>query len=470
LRQPEDDLLQRTAAALAQRIDGEEISSLAGLWRLLAGDVLSVLASLQVTKIADLLAVEVLSPSLGEPLAPALVDAIAAHRPQLSPPTVKRLADRLRDEAPLARPAFEERRAILEAWALSQAGEAADAFVLDVVCKATPRAADASVRREALACCRARPELFAKAAAWLATGLREAPSAGGWQAAAGLLEDAPTPPAELVRLLLHTAPQCCPQEELGEALTRAAKEDAPDALRARLQGAPLPDSPGSRALIQLAERVLGRAQLLGLLLERQHHLWPTVEGRLPELGREDWERLLEGAAAGGALPPPIVGLLVRQAPVELSPSLVRLAVRHASSPDDEIVSAAAERLRERADAGVADADLVWWPKDGDDRELVLLGALVRKALAPDRHAALVTQALERSRISPEAASALLPHGVGEGYLDTTANDPSKEVELVRLLGTLARKGARPRPASTESQETELNEATRQTSEARSPRP
>lgn len=443
LRQDED-LLEKTAAALAQRIEGEEISSLVGLWRLLAGDVLAVLASLRVPKIADLLAVEVLSPSLGEPLAQALVDGIAAHRPQLSPPTVKRLADRLRDAAPLPRPACEERRAVLETWALSQVGEAADAFAVDVIRGATPRAADASVRGAALERVRARPELFGKAVERLATDLRDAPSAASWQAVAKLVEGAPTPPAQLVRLLVDAAPEYCSQEELGEALARATKETAPDALRARLQGSRLPDSPGSRALVRLGESVLGRPQLLALVAARQPQLWATVERRLAELEGEQWRRHLE-AVAGADLPPPIVAALLRQAPVQLSPLLVRLAVRHASGSDDEIISVAAERLREWAGAGASDADLLWWPKEGDERELSVLAALLQKALAPDRHAALVAEALERGRISPGSAAVLAPPGAAGRYLDASENEPSKEIELVRFLGTLARKGARSAP-------------------------
>lgn len=430
-------------ALLDKLSESGEVATLEAFWRYgdprVSATAIAPILRTEAPHLLEMVVEQVFAPSLPEPFPSHLTAALDKHRPQLPPSLADRLSERLRDPEPLSNPQMEGSRHLFEMWILNQDGKIGEDFAIGVVSGRTPRAGTDSVRHSAFRRCRAGGRILAEAGTIVAKSLEDAPSATTWESAAEFVEGtcqeasvAPGPVIPVIERLLELAPQHCPTESFAEHLARLATQLGVSLVEEWLRQ-PLPNAPGSRALLRLLpgfRRAAERSALFAQAVRTQPNLWAAVQGQLSSWDDSEWKRNLRALIGDAQIDRSILIHLLNSAPLTVTAIAVELALSQSSGPEDQPITVATERLRERlSELGAGKetrrpwVEAVHWPRAKDETALSKLAALF-SGLEAGVHVRLVVRGFLEGKIGSQTAGFLLPEqgthqalklmGAGEG--------------------------------------------------------
>jgi hypothetical protein len=352
----------------------------------------------------------------------AIVEAIDHHRPQLQKSDAERLAGLLREGS--LSPQFHHTRPNLLAWLVSQPGKAGGSAALDVIAGEIEGFEHPNVRTAAYLRCRESDTLLASAAPVVAERFEQLELRQAWPQVAEFIEytsrdEANTPAAvrPLVDRLVETAPEAGASASFSNTLRRLALDSALDTVE-RALAEQLTDSPGSQAIASLLPDVSPaqrRAKLWALAFRHQPALLPTLKKQGPDWDEAEWRRVLRELATPEPVVRPALDYLLRQAPLELTSELIRLAIVQLA-PSDGLLAVVGERLRERVKViNEAEGDdeawvaAPYWPKAGSEDEIEKFDFIVR-CLERSLHTELVVRGYLAGKLSAAVAARLVPEG------------------------------------------------------------
>jgi hypothetical protein len=445
-----DQLIAELAAQKA-------VDVLEALWRVqqpeLRPRLVPVFASSGDSTLTDLLADEVGAPSSSEPTYQALVAALERDYPPVSPAATQRAVDRLRDPATLTAGAFQNQRGRLEGWAASQSNALGEAFAIDVIAGKTP-AHNQAAQNAAVAQAQANPQLRDQAIQVLTEQLDQQRVAAEWQRATAFVEsvakagDAPSKDLlALLALLVATAPELASQPAFSPVTTDLLARHGYNALRDRLDGAPIGAAKGSIALTRAVDGLTHstrRQALIRLLLRRHPALVPYLIEFAKAWNDDTWRSTVDGLneklAADGSVPAHVQSLL-REAPGSVSRAVVEAGLRlspkaaDAASLADGVAAVVRKALNDAGDEREPRVAAMGWTADGDS--MPFIRDVVTRATSDTSAAArLIADAQKAGSISPADAAEMIDERQLPAFLDGLADEMStrRREAFSRLFG------------------------------------
>lgn len=382
----------------------------------------------EMTYLSDLLIQEALSPDSSRAVCEAVMAQLAEQLLDISPAANRRLAARLLDATPFGSPDIESRRALLEQQVLSGDDDDSLEFALAVVHDQTPCADDDDVRDWALDRLKSESSVLRDIAMEFADELADDGTTTSWKdacraaAAIGVCDDADQEARDLAEAMVLACPGACPSETLNSGVQCLIREHGLVQLRRTIEGDPLPNRPGSRALLRMIDDVgdgRRRAPLFVSACVRQAAIYVDLLGALAGSWTDDeWNRRLRSLAKSEhTVPRPIAVALLQSAPSSVLAASLQLAVMQPRSGDEPaLVDAAAEAVRTwlrdetldvDADSGLLLSKVFFWPSSPSTREISRLGQVIMASI-PGREWCVLLPAFLSSALTANGVVSLLP--------------------------------------------------------------
>lgn len=425
---------------IAALVESGEGAILEAMWFLNDESVrvrlVSPFATSEVTHLSDLLVHEALSQNGSQSVCQALVALLDEQLIDISAAANRQLAARLLDATPFVIPAVERGRALLEQQVLSSEDDDSLEFALAVVRNQTSCAGDDAVRNCAFDRLKSDLSLLKDIVLALADELSEEGTPSTWndvcRAAAAMVEcdDADQEARTLAEAIILTCPAACPSETLDSEVQALIHEHGLVQLRRRIEVEPLPNRPGSRALLRTIEGIGDGRKRAPLFVAACVSQTPTYVGMLKALAGawsdDEWNRRLRCLARSELpVPRPIAAELLQSAPFTAMAASVQLAVMH-PCPGDEpalIEEAAAvarawlqnETPDDEPDSARLLSTAFYWPKNPSPEVMHRVGQVLTAAV-PSREWEVVVPAFLSSALTADIAVSLLLPGQYEQAL------------------------------------------------------
>lgn len=412
------------------------------IWRLqdegVSGRAAEGLASFDSPELSALLLDGLLDGQLGPNVAEEIRSAVRNYYPRLDSISTTKLAAWIREHEPPSGTDISNHE-VLEVWLLKQPGNEGDSRAEEALCGRFSYRPSGSITSAAMDRCHGDSSLAERVATRLEAEIAEEGDSAAWTLGATFLKGMSAekrPPAYIEPLgdrLLMTASQLYAEDTFNDSLGRCLVSSSAPTLKKILSGDALPDSPGSRALVLLHEKLKQpreRAKTFTNVLSSQPAVWASIrQTAYGSWDSEEWARRISAVDRSNLeFDTDSLVALLEEAPNELAGPVIRLVTQLEDEPSEEMTSVAAKTLGaylepptgEGAEEDEGDFETIqvpWWPKALSSRKIGIFDRLLREAIAEPRlRLEQIAVAVSQGQLGTTEASLLVDIEEYESFL------------------------------------------------------